>query len=272
VSVTTRARRAGRQADRSEWMDYAVRVGLVAFGAMHLLVAWLALRLALGHGSGSASSQGAFHQLAQTVPGRISLFVAGAGFGALVVWQALEAVWGHRDEDGGKRVVKRLTSAGKAVVYACLAGSAVTTATGGSSGGGGTDGMTARLMRVPAGQVLVAVVGIGILVVAGALVWRGCTGSFSEKLDADGRHGSDGRAYLALGRAGYVSKGVAIALVGVLFLYAALTHDPKRSGGLDVALHKVLQQPYGGPLLVVIALGLACYGLFCFAWARHLSR
>ena len=272
MSVADRVRRAGGQADRSEWMDYAVRAGLVCYGVMHLLVAWLALRLAFGHGSGNASSQGAFHQLAQTGPGRISLFVAGAGFSALVVWQGLEALWGHREEDGGKRVVKRLTSAGKAVVYACLAASAVTTATGGSSGGGGTDGITGRLMQVPAGQVLVAIVGVGILVVAGALVWRGWTGSFAAKLDADGRHGSEGRAYLALGRIGYVSKGVSIALVGALFLYAAATHDPKRSGGLDVALHKVLQQPYGAPLLVVIALGLACYGLFCFAWARHLSR
>jgi hypothetical protein len=39
-----------------------------------------------------------------------------------------------------------------------------------------------------------------------------------------------------------------------------------------VALHKILQQPYGGPVLVVVALGFAGYGVFCFAWARHLDR
>lgn len=57
-----------------------------------------------------------------------------------------------------------------------------------------------------------------------------------------------------------------------LFDYAAITHQPKRSGGLDQALQKVLQQPFGPGLLVVIAVGIACYGLFCFARARHLSR
>ena len=31
---------------------------------------------------------------------------------------------------------------------------------------------------------------------------------------------------------------------------------PQKSGGLDQALHKVLQQPFGAPLLVVIAVGL----------------
>jgi hypothetical protein len=55
-------------------------------------------------------------------------------------------------------------------------------------------------------------------------------------------------------------------------VYAALTHDPQKSGGLDQALHRVLQEQFGAPALVVIAIGLACYGLFCFAWARHFDR
>ena len=83
-------------------MDHAVRVGLVSYGVVHLLLAWLALRLALGNGGGSASSQGALHQLAKTTVGRLSLYVVAAGFVALVVWQFLEAVWGHRDEDGAQ--------------------------------------------------------------------------------------------------------------------------------------------------------------------------
>jgi hypothetical protein len=271
MSVAAGAERAGRRVDHSDWMDKAVRIGLVAYGVVHLVIAWLALRLAFGSSSGSASSQGAFHQLAGNTVGLLSLYVAAAGFVALVVWQGLEALCGHLDEDGGKRTLKRVTSAGKAVVYASLAASAVKTAAG-SSSRGGTDGLTGRLMREPFGQLLVGAVGLGVIVVAGFLVWRGCSGSFASKLDALGRTGSEGRVYLALGRAGYVSKGVALALVGLLFGYAALTHDPKRSGGLDVALHKVLQQPFGTPLLVVMALGFACYGLFCFAWARHLSR
>jgi hypothetical protein len=75
-----------------------------------------------------------------------------------------------------------------------------------------------------------------------------------------------------LGTAGYLSKGVAFALVGLLFVWAAWTHDPQKSGGLDQALHKVLEQPLGAPVLLAIAVGIACFGLFCFAWARHLRR
>jgi hypothetical protein len=272
MDVSVRAEHAGRRADDSPWMDRLVRVGLVSYGVVHLIIAWLALRLAFGHSSGKASSQGALQQLAQSSFGLICLYVVGVGFVALVVWQALEAIWGHRDEDGGKRTVKRLVSAGKVVLYGTLAASAFKIAAGSSSSGSGTDGFTARLMRMPGGPLLVGAVGLGVLVVAGLLAYRGWTEKFRSKLDVDGQTGNDGRAYILFGTAGYISKGVALAIVGVLFLLAAFTHDPGKSGGLDVALRKVLQEPFGSPLLVLIALGFACFGLFCFAWARHLDR
>src|SRR3954454_25100132 len=130
MDVSIRAEQAGRRADNSEWMDRAVRVGLVSYGVVHLITAWLALRLAFGDGGGSTSSKGALHELAQTTPGRISLYVVAVGFLALTLWQALEAIWGHRAEDGGKRLVKRLTSAAKVVLYASLAITAFRTAIG----------------------------------------------------------------------------------------------------------------------------------------------
>ena len=77
---------------------------------------------------------------------------------------------------------------------------------------------------------------------------------------------------MLFGKVGYIAKGVAIAIVGGLFCYAAVTHDAKKSGGLDQALQTVREQPFGQVLLVVIAAGIACYGLFCFARAKHLSR
>ena len=74
------------------------------------------------------------------------------------------------------------------------------------------------------------------------------------------------------GKVGYIGKGIAIAIVGGLILYGGITHDASKSGNLDQALHKVLTYPFGQFLLVIIAAGLICYGLFCFARARHLSK
>jgi type IV secretory pathway VirB2 component (pilin) len=184
----------------------------------------------------------------------------------------MEVIWGHRDVDGGKRVFKRVASGAKVVIYASLAFSALKTAAGGSSGSGGTDGLTSKLMKLPAGPVIVGIVGVVVIGVALYLARKGWKEEFRNKLRGQGQTGKDGSAYVVFGKVGYIAKGVALAVVGFLFLYAAFTHDPKKSGGLDVALHKLLQQPLGTPILVLVAVGLACYGLFCFAWAKHLDR
>jgi Domain of Unknown Function (DUF1206) len=272
MDITAKAGFAGRRAEHSDLLDHAVRVGLVAYGLVHLLIAWLAVRLAFGDGGQSASSQGAMHELASTSLGRLSLYVVAGGLFALVVWQLLEALFGHRDEDGGKRVFKRVVSAVKAIIYGTLGVSALKVAIGSGSSGAGTDSTTSKLMSMPAGPVIVAVVGVVVLVVAGALFYRGLSEGFADKLDFDGRTGNDGRAYLLFGKIGYASKGIALAIIGGLFIWAAVTHDPQKSGGLDQALHKLLQAPFGTPLLVAVAAGIACFGLFCFAWARHLNR
>ena len=73
MDVHTSAEQAGRRADNSEWMDHAVRIGLVSYGVVHLLIAWLGVRLAFGDSGGSASSQGALQQLARTGLGQASL-------------------------------------------------------------------------------------------------------------------------------------------------------------------------------------------------------
>ncbi|CAN5531195.1 DUF1206 domain-containing protein [soil metagenome] len=272
MNVSTEAGQAGRRADDSEWMDRAVQVGLVSYGVVHLVLAWLTLQLVFGGGGGSASNQGAVQQLAQNGFGRFMLWVAAFGFVALVVWQALEAAFGHTDEEGKKRVLKRVISGAKVVIYGTLALSTFKAAAGSSSGGGGTDGMTTKIMKLPAGQVLVGLFGLGVIVVAGFLVYRGWQEKFRSKLEVEGKTGKDGRAYILFGKIGYIAKGAALAVVGILFVYAAFTHDSSKSAGLDQALHKVLQQPFGGAVLVIIAIGFAGYGLFCFAWARHLDR
>lgn len=272
MTTSSQKDQISRTADHSDLLDLAVRVGLVSYGVVHLLIAWLATQLALGDRSGKASSSGALHQLAQSGLGRVSLYVVTAGFAALIVWQGIEAAVGHRDEEGAKRTFKRVASGVKVVIYATIGFSALQVATGSSSKGGGTDTWTSKLMSAPGGAILVSLVGVGIIAAGGYLAWRGWQEKFRSKLDAEGETGQDGRAYILFGKAGYVAKGVALAIVGALFLYAGLTNDPKKSGGLDSALTQLLDQPFGVPLLIVMAIGIACYGLFCFAWARHLDR
>jgi len=127
-------------------------------------------------------------------------------------------------------------------------------------------------MDLPAGTWIVGLIGLAIIGYGISQIVRAWTEKFRENLDAEGKSGESGRAYILFGKVGYIAKGVAVGVVGGLFVYAAATHNAKKSGGLDQALHKVLQQPFGEFLLLAIAVGIGCYGLFNFARARHLSR
>ena len=269
-----------QRADRSPVLDRGVRVGLVVYGVMHLLIALIAFQLVLGQAGGQeASGSGAFSELAGSGPGRAVLWVMVLGFLMLVVWQVIEAAVGHREEDGNKRLGKRLVSAGRAVVYAALGISAATTAiSAGSSGSGGSggsasaDSLTARLMSAPGGQVLVVLVGLAIVVVGGVLVHLGLAEKFTDHLDAGAHQGDRRGPIILLGKVGYAAKGVGLGAIGVFVVVAGVRHDAQRSGGLDEALRELLQQPFGGWLVGAIALGLGAFGLYCFAWARHLRR
>jgi hypothetical protein len=258
----------------SKWLDVAIRAGLVAYGVVHLLVAWLAIQLALGDKEEQASNNGAMAYLAEQPMGKVLVWLIAVGMLLLVVWRLLEFAFGYPEEsDEKKRWRKRATSLGKAVIYGALGWSAVQTATGsGSSKKGGTDSTTAKLMDLPGGQLIVGLVGLAIIGYGISLIVRGWTEKFREHLDSQGQSGQDGSAYVKLGKAGYIAKGIAISIVGGLFGYAAITHDAKKSGGLDQALQTVLEQPFGPALLIAIGLGIGAYGLFCFARAKHLSR
>nr|MCW2728681.1 hypothetical protein [Aeromicrobium sp.] len=265
------ATHTGQQARHNDLLKHGARIGLIAYGVVHLLVAWIALQVAWS-GGGDASSGGALKTLAEQPFGRTMLWITVIGLVALVLWQLATAVWGYASEDGAKKVRKRLSAAGRAVVYGALAVSAFKIASGsGSSSGGDSkqEGITADLLGAPAGRVLVAVVALAIIAVAVAQVRRGVTDGFTHDLQPQATSGDSGSAVLAVGRFGYVAKGAAIGVVGGLFGWAALSYDPDKAGGLDDALKTVRDQPFGPYLLTLVALGLAAFGLFCFAWARY---
>lgn len=269
--------RAGARARESTWLGVGIRVGMVAYGAVHLLVGFLAVQLALGEKKGSVSSTGALAQLAQEPYGTILLWVIGLGMLVLVLWRALEAVLGPRDEGMDETAWGTRASAGlKAVIYAVLGLSALQVATSddtGGKGGGSRSTMTGTVMEWPGGQWLVALAGLAVIGYAVFQAWTGLSEKHSEKLAHEGRSGDAGRAYLLVGKLGYLAKGVALFLVGGLVALAGLTHSSRQaSGGLDQALRSLLDERYGPWLVGLVGAGLGCYGLFCFARARHLSR
>ena len=196
--TSERAPRSLAEAEDHSWVDHAVRFGMIAYGAVYLLVGWLALQLALGQGTGSTNTDGAMTELAQQPFGQVALWLVVVG--------------------------------------------------------------------------MLLLVALGVLAYAGVQAKQAVTEDFRKHLSAEGKQGRAGRFYVLAGKLGYAAKAVAVAIIGGLFAYAAISHDASKSGGMDQALQQVLEQPYGRYLLGLVAVGIAGYGVFCLARARHLSR
>jgi len=150
------------------------------------------------------------------------------------------------------------------VVYAAFGVLAIGVAMGSASHSGkGEETLSAKLMSVPFGQVLVAAVGAAVIGVGIAQIVKGVKQKFTEDLDR-----GVPIAVRRLGTVGYIVKGIALSIIGGLFVWAAVTYDPKKAGGMDAALSTVREQPFGTVLLAIMALGIACFGVYCFFWAR----
>ncbi len=253
--------RAARQVGDSGPVEYGARVGLAASGVLHLVIAWIALLIAWGRGGGTADQSGAFGQLAAQPGGSAILWVATIGFALLALWQLSESLTGAH----GREAADRAKAVGKGVMYLALGWTGYRFASGGStSSRAQTQDFTATLLAHTGGRFLVAIFGVAVIWVGGYHVYKGWTKAFVRDL-----RGQPGGWALTAGRAGYVAKGLALAVVGLLFLIGAWHRSSAAATGLDGALRTLRRQPFGSILLTVVALGIACYGIYSFARARY---
>lgn len=273
------AAQAADEAGNSDALEQLARVGLIAYGVVHVLVAWLALQLAWnGQSEESADQSGAMATLAEQPLGKPLLWVLGLGLIALAAWQAAEALrWRHGLSASGKTRQRAMwktgKSVGKAVVYGTLAVLAIRFAAGGGqSSSQQQQETTAGVLGLPGGRFLVAAAALAMIAVGVQHVRQGVTKKFLKQIDL-GSASSRARSVVErLGQVGFPAKGVALGLVGLLLGWAALTFDPDKASGLDGAMHTVLSAPYGWVALILVGLGIAAFGAFCFVRARYPER
>jgi hypothetical protein len=251
-------------------LEVLIRTGFIGYGLLHLAVGWLAVEIALGHAPAEGSQSGAFQALAGRPFGRFLLVVVTVGLAAMALWQLLLAAVGHRDERGAARTFERVASVSRTLVYAALAWTSGRILAGSpTSSAEQQQNATAGVMAHPAGRWLVALSGLAVAGIGVGMLIYGAAKKFEKKLMTGRMSHRTRTTAVRLGQGGYIAKGVAFAIVGLLLLDAAITLDPGKSRGLDAALRTLVAQPFGAFLLILVAVGFVAFGVYCFFQARY---
>lgn len=262
------AKQAGRSAAQkadAPWIKPLGQIGVAAIGVVYLLLAWIAVQVAFGGSDKSADNSGALKEIAEKPFGKVLLAVMVVGLFFFAIWQWIEAAIGYRSKDGNERIFKRISAAAKGIFGAALGVQALKLVLGGgnkSSSQKQAD-WTGKLLDLPAGRVLVVLVGLAVVGFAGYLVYKGVKKKFMDKLEG----GADPKV-IKLGQVGWIARGVAFGVLGILVMIAGFREQPEKARGLDAALKTLAAQPFGKWILVAVAFGLASYGVFQLVTAR----
>jgi len=274
------ARSAARRVEASPLVRALARGGYAASGAVHVLIGLLVLTLAFG-GSGEADQSGALRAIAGAPLGLAVLWIIAVLLWALALYHLIEAFvlrgGGATEKTAALKTAlttalttwgRRISEAGQAVVFAALGAVAASVALGArTEGNRSAEDASRGVLALPGGDIVLGLVGLGVAAGGVAFVVMGVMRSFEKKMSIpkDGV----GPFVTTLGVVGYIAKGVALAIVGVLLVVAAVTSDASQAGGLDDAFD-TLHGLFLGPVLVgLVGAGFVAYGLFLFFRARY---
>lgn len=261
--MSTNAATVASKTRNNPAVEYGARAGYALSGLIHLVIGYLAVKVAWFSDSANLDQSGALGTVARQPGGKALLLGMVIAFVLLAVFYLTDAAVG---QVGGDGLMDRAQAAGKAVFYLVLAYTAFSFVQGGGkSGSKSTTDATATLMGAPGGRFVVGAIGVGVVVAGGYHVYKGVARKFCDDLEDD-----PGTVATIAGTYGYAAKGIALGVVGALFVVAAAQSQPKEAKGLDGALHTLIQQPFGPVLLTLVALGFVAFGVYCFARARHL--
>jgi NADH:ubiquinone oxidoreductase subunit 5 (subunit L)/multisubunit Na+/H+ antiporter MnhA subunit len=257
----------------AQWIERLARFGYAAKGIVYALVGILAFQAAFNWGGKVTGTKGVFRTIASQPFGKVMLFLVGVGLLGYVVWRFVQAFTDpeHRDE-GAKAFARRVSYFISGLIYGSLALFAlriVFSGSGSSSSSSSSSERTASLLAQPFGQWLVGLVGVAVVAYGFYCFYRAITTKFRRKLKLAEMSPKEEKWSTRIARFGLTAKGGVSVIIGYFFIQAARTSDASEARTTEGALQTIQQQPYGGWLMGIVALGLIAYGIHLGVQARY---
>lgn len=247
-------------------MRALARGGLVASGILHALIGAIAISVSYGLKQ-RADQSGALEAIAATPGGVVLLWVCAISLIGLAIWQWTGPMAWRPEGVAPNRIRDRFKSAG----FLAVGLASVVFAVGGRADTAeATRTLSTLLIEIPGGIFVLIALGVAVGAVGGAFVFRGISRNFRE--DISPPKGPGGVAIIALGMVGHTAKGLALLIVGALFVGSALFSDTSWASGLDGAVRFLADLPTGVWPLYVMAGGLIVHGVYLVARARFMRR
>src|SRR5579883_3486179 len=279
---TNTVRREARNAATSPAVTGLARLGYAVKGVVYVVIGFLAILLATGHGGKATDQNGALKAIYGSPLGegfgRVLMVIITVGLFGFALWSLIQAIFNTEGEKrNAKGIAARVGYAFVGISYGLLGFVAYQITVTGSPDASSRNSTstaqnwTALLLKQPAGVLFVILLGIIVLCVAAYLVNRAYRASFMRHLRVGAMQPRVRQMVTRVGRFGNAALSVVFAIVGIFLIVAAVKHNPKDARGLDGALMELLKQPFGPWLLGLVALGLIAYGVYSFVEARYRS-
>ncbi len=271
--MTDGTKREARQAAANPWTERLTRLGYVIRGLVYGIPGLLALELAFGVGGGQAvSPTGAIEFLGAKPYGNIILIAIAIGLAGYSVWGLIRAVLDpYRKGSDVPGLAARFGYIVSAFGYATLLVATIQYLMGTAVSSNNPADWSAKLLAMPWGRAIIAIVGLGWMAGGVWQIYRGYATDFKSEFKLREMNRQERTWSVLVGRFGLAARGVVFVLIGLFLVQAAVFVNPAQAKGLDGALLALAQKPYGAILVGVVALGLIAFGIYsmlCARWMR----
>ncbi|MQY29825.1 DUF1206 domain-containing protein [Nocardia aurantia] len=258
---------ARRRVGSTGGVEMLARAGLVARGVVYVVVGVIAVMMALGIGRHTPDRRGALEAIAAHPLGYVLLWLLVIAFAGLAIWRLVQAATPGVHVSAGQRLFRLGVGIAYAIVFFSTLWFVRDGRTPPSSDAAPRD-VSAEVLSWNGGYVLLTVAGIIIAAAGVVSALRGFRAEFVDDLRMGWMPASTQDAVVALGRFGYVARGVIVAGIGIALVDAAVTYDPDAAKGLDGVLAGFAHTFLGPWLLLAVALGLIAFGILSFFEAK----
>jgi hypothetical protein len=251
-------------------IERLARLGYLSIGTVYIIVGLLAVMAGLGRRGSAGSQKTALQFIVHQPFGGVALGIIAIGLVGYMLWRLISAVTDseHRGTDA-KGIALRVTGAIRGLIYGGFAVSVIQLMR--HRGSGADSDTKARhwsgvAMDKPLGRWALAAAGLAVVIYGAYQLYKAWDAKLSKRIHLGEMDAPVRRKVVAVSRFGIGARGVVFFVIGGSLVLAAVRQNPNAARGTSGAL-----QELPDPVLVVVGVGLAAYGMYAWVNARYRS-